>query len=211
MDIADILAMVFAFGVLLFSFVRTVLALLYPDKYRRSRQNSSGDDLFDSQDLDEDDFDEEVEQEHVIVQHRPVGVSKNNRVPVVTQAPVQAPVQGPVNVRRHRESFVPSLPPKQLPPQERFTGEKFAFETKMDDYTQKTAIDDRHLTIGLRPGSELISDAVRLGEGKVVSTQKRAPIRDLIDSLPSKKLLWISHEVIDKPVCMRSCAFPWNR
>lgn len=90
--------------------------------------------------------------------------------------------------------------------------ENFEFHAKLDDYTQTTAIDDRHLEIHLRPGSELCSDAFRLAqsEGSVMVRPAKPTIQQLIKSLPQEKLLFLSYEVFHVPVSKRSSPFPWN-
>ena len=102
---------------------------------------------------------------------------------------------------------------KALPPQKRFTGEKFAFKTKYDTYETHTAIEDRSIEIGLRPIGELVSDAVRLAEaeGALFEREKRVPVRELVQSLPSKKALWIAHEVVSTPLSLRHFPLPWNK
>lgn len=88
----------------------------------------------------------------------------------------------------------------------------FDFHSKLDDYTQKTSIDDRALEIHLRPGSELGSDAFRLAqsEGAVIKRPTKASIKQLIKSLPEEQLLFLSYEVFHVPVSKRSSPFPWN-
>lgn len=115
--------------------------------------------------------------------------------PIVVQAKRELPPPPPIpEVKRSRE----------LPPQERFRKEKFAFETKMDGYRQKTAIEDRSLHIDLRAPEELISDAVRLGEvSTVIQHEKPAKMDTVVRSLSSKKMLWIAHEIVSAPLALR--------
>ncbi len=89
---------------------------------------------------------------------------------------------------------------------------KFEFEANLDDYSQTTNIDDRKLTISLRPGDELVSDAFRLAqtEGLVMKRPQRPTIQQLISSLPQDKLLFLSYEVFHVPVSKRPSPFPWN-
>ncbi len=192
MDIADVIAMLIAIAAIGYSIVSTVLAILNPDRYKKrpepvDEEENEEEDEFEEFEEDDDDEEDEVKP----------------RAAPVPPPPPPAPVKSVVH--------------KELPPQERFTGHKFDFDTNMDHFRQKTTIEGRALTIGLRAPDELVSDAVRLAPKstepglQVESTKKQAPIRLLLNALPSKKLLWIAHEVIDKPLAFRTKPFPWDR
>lgn len=103
-------------------------------------------------------------------------------------------------------------PPPQQVGSKASSEKEFSFHSQLDAFAPKTDIDDRHLTIHLRPGSEICSDAFRLAqsEGAVMKRPTKPSIQQLIKSLPQEKLLLISYEVFHVPVSKRSCPFPWN-
>ncbi|MBS0633849.1 MAG: hypothetical protein JSR37_00110 [Verrucomicrobia bacterium] len=100
--------------------------------------------------------------------------------------------------------------PPATPVRQPRVAENYQFQPKMDSFTQKTNIDDQHLTIHLRPENELVSDAFRDSEGVVLTRKKKQNIQDLIKSLPQEKLLFLSYEVFHVPVSKRKSPFPWN-
>lgn len=100
--------------------------------------------------------------------------------------------------------------PPPAPVRQPRVAESYQFQPKMDSFTQKTNIDDQHLTIHLRPENELVSDAFRDSEGVVLTKKKKQNIQDLIKSLPQEKLLFLSYEVFHVPVSKRKSPFPWN-
>jgi hypothetical protein len=119
-----------------------------------------------------------------------------------------------------QEEVVPFEPPVEVvaapppqpeqPPEVRFRPDRFRFETKMDRFRQKTAIEERSLESGLRRDpNELVSDAVRLSETPVGVIRHTKPPG--LNDFGSKKLMWISHEIFSKPVSERSSPFPWDR
>lgn len=113
----------------------------------------------------------------------------------------------------------PVSKPTQRPPQMQPVAVKkklvqntlYEFEPKMDSFSQKTAIDDRHLTIHLRPEDELVSDPFRDADGLTFVRQRKTKnIKQLIKSLPEDQLLFLSYEVFHVPVSKRPSPFPWN-
>lgn len=116
-------------------------------------------------------------------------------------------------VRPPRPVQAPKPVAKSAPPTAPQSVEKkFVFRSQLDEFSQHTAIEDRHLEIHLRPSSELVSDAFRLEatEGAVVQKAKKPTVHELIKSLPQEKLLFISYEVFHVPVSRRPSPFPWN-
>lgn len=83
--------------------------------------------------------------------------------------------------------------------------EKFIFHTNIEDFKQKTAIDERKLEVKLRTGEDLISDDLKVW-GQVSTRQaqaKDAPIHQLVKNRSSKKALIIAAEIIQPPVGFR--------
>ena len=124
------------------------------------------------------------------------------------------------------ESVTQALPapklPRQRPPslskEQKQTGlrsmrgvdKKFEFRSNLEEFHQKTNIDERALQIHLRPSDELVSEDLRIqrSEGTVYNTKKKSRIQAEIASLPSRSILIISHELIRGPVAFRSTIFP---
>ena len=102
---------------------------------------------------------------------------------------------------------------RELPPQEKFRGEKFAFKTKMDEFRQKSSVEDRSLQIGLRSGDELVSEAVRLDEpeSSIIEHKRPARLDAIVNVAKSKKMLWVAHEIVSPPVALRPFPLPWNK
>lgn len=172
------------------SILITILAVIYTfstlaktaARARRSKRTAEDDDLFEEAGEEEEFFEEFETAEQ----------------PVVPQAIKSPP------------------PPRPLADTEKSYNQRpvgdFDFHSKLDDFTQTTSIDDRALEIGIRPGSELGSDAFRLAqtEGAVMKRPSKASIKQLIKSLPEEQLLFLSYEVFHVPVSKRPSPFPWN-
>lgn len=118
------------------------------------------------------------------------------RKPVAKVAP-PPPLSSPVAAKK-----VVEKPPE----------EKFEFHSTLEDFQQKTAIEDRKLAIHLRSPEELVSESLRkmTTEGVVVSKSGKCRIQALIKSLPQEQLLFLSYEVFHVPVSKRESPFPWN-
>lgn len=119
--------------------------------------------------------------------------------------------QEPIKPKVTTPPLPPPAPKIQKAQKQEVVGE-FSFHTNLDDYTQKSAIEDRELEIHLRPGIELGSEAFRLAqtEGAVMKRPTKPSIKQLIKSLPEEQLLFLSYEVFHVPVSKRSSPFPWN-
>lgn len=119
--------------------------------------------------------------------------------------------QEPIKPKAYTPPLPPPAPKIDKAQKQEAIGE-FSFHSKLDDYTQKTSIEDRELEIHLRPASDLCSDAFRLAqsEGAVMKRPVKPSIKQLIKSLPEEQLLFLSYEVFHVPVSKRSSPFPWN-
>ena len=115
----------------------------------------------------------------------------------------QEKVQKLQKSKSEQQFYQPPLPTEQ---------KEFSFHSQLEDFKQHTSIDDRHIEINLRPGTELTSAAFRLAqsEGSVMVRPSKPTIQALIKSLPSEKLLFLSYEVFHVPVSKRPSPFPWN-
>lgn len=122
----------------------------------------------------------------------------------------EKPVRKPVAKVAPRPQPLPVVAAKKVV--EAPLEEKFEFHSKLEDFQQKTAIEDRKLAIHLRSPDELVSESLRkmTAEGAIVSKSNKCRIQALIRSLPQEQLLFLSYEVFHVPVSKRESPFPWN-
>jgi hypothetical protein len=185
----DIVTLIVSFIAVLYM-IASVIQALFPKK-RQQKQQSRQDRQVGQQNRQE-------EKEMTLEQYLE-SLEEEEEKPAKKAAlpPPPAPV-----VSREPPKRAPALAPV----------EKYEFHSRLDDYQQKTAIDEQKLTIHLRSPDELVSDSMRMmtSEGAVAKKAGKAPIQKLIQSLPKEQLLFISYEVFHVPVCRRETPFPWN-
>ncbi len=108
---------------------------------------------------------------------------------------------------KKKQTITPFTPPPLPHAQNewRRPEEKFVFHTAIEDFKQKTAIEERKLDVRLRTGDELIrQDLVALAATSVVTTKpKRLRLADLLQRLPSKKAMIIASELVQPPLGFR--------
>lgn len=119
--------------------------------------------------------------------------------------------------QEHLPQHLPPLPPRPVvaikkapsaPPED-----KFEFHSSLENFQQKSAIEEQKLTIHLHSSDELVSESLRMlySEGTVYKKKSNQTISQLVKTLPEKKLLFLSYEVFHQPVSRRESPFPWNK
>ena len=107
----------------------------------------------------------------------------------------------------HPQPLPPPPPPLEIkgPTPWRRPEEKFKFQTKLDNFRPKTAIEVRNLHISsVRPGDELVNASLsELQGGSLESHKKEKGVHRLFAHLTPKKMLIVAHELIKPPVGMR--------
>lgn len=86
--------------------------------------------------------------------------------------------------------------------------EKFIFRSSMEEFEQRSAVEERKLVTHLRPGEQLVSEDLREKEGMVYKKQKVTPIQQILRAMPKKNSIVVAREVLDIPVAFRKSIFP---
>lgn len=83
--------------------------------------------------------------------------------------------------------------------------EKFVFHSTIDDYHQKTAIEERKLNVQLRSSDDLVNTKLQelKGDGPEGIKRKISPLRHMLHALPSKRALIVATELIQPPIGLR--------
>ena len=110
-----------------------------------------------------------------------------------------------VKKRQATTPFSPPPPPPLIQKEWRRPEEKFVFHTAIEDFKQKTAIEERKLDVRLRTGDELIrQDLVALAATSGVTAKpKKLRLADLLQRLPPKKAMIIASELVQPPLGFR--------
>jgi flagellar biosynthesis/type III secretory pathway M-ring protein FliF/YscJ len=116
------------------------------------------------------------------------------------------PRESAIKAERHNSLTPQTVAP--LPQQTRWTQEAdhFIFQSSIDDFKQKTKIEDRLLEINLRAGDELISKELKfaVGSQEKKAQKKEDALERLFKKHPAKVCLVVAAEIMRPPVGLRS-------
>ena len=187
-DISEFIGMIIAFIAVIITLANLVTSIRKPksvsleDKLKdiEEKLNSEKLDpkLFGP--LDEDDEDDEDEDDETVLYRR-----KSSKASTPTP---------------------PSIPELLPKPSDRGwprPEEKFIFHPTLDDFKQKTRIEERKLDINLRSPEELVSDSLKAWGQTSTTKKKQAPVTEMLAALKSKKALIVALEIMEAPVSIR--------
>lgn len=180
-DISDIIGMIIAFIAVIYAVLSTIFGLF---KKKKEGAEEVDDEAQERQKLLKEIFEPYEEEEEEI---------EEEEEPVHHAHPLPPPPPAPV---LHTEPVIKERWQQQK--------ERFVFHPHMDEFRQRTAIEDRKLDIHLRSGEDLISESIKIvPKYEVTGKKTESPLKKLIQSVPSKKSWIILSEIINAPIGTR--------